>query len=192
MFKKMTLVLLALVVLTFASSARANFTGCRIHNFIGTFVRVQPNVDLFGDGTAIHTWIYQLQLHIDGTVTQFISATPEFMINAGTSSEYKGSWLCRSDGKLVVSMLEGGYNPVRSAQNPNAVVPDIQLASYVRATYLFSVDNDNTLTRIQVRTRTYGPNEDPTNPTGGSLGSLVTTPFTYTRFNASDADLLLP
>ena len=192
MFKKMSLVVLALVVLSLAGSARANFTGCRIHHFFGTFNRVLPNVDVFGDGSAVHTYVYQLQIHFDGSVTQQITSAPDFMINAGYENEFKGTWSCRADGKLVITAIAGGYNPVNSAENPNAVVPDIQLNGYTRATYLFSVDTDNTLTRIQVRARSYGPNDDPTDPNGGHLGPLVTRTAVYNRLVASDADLLLP
>ena len=192
MFKKMTLVVVALIVFAFASSARANFTGCKIHNFIGTFNRVVPNADVWGDGTAIHTYIYSLQLHIDGTATQMWSGTPDFLVNGGTTTDFRGSWLCRSDGKLVVTTLVGQYVPVTSSQNPNAVTPDVQLDGYLRNTMLFSVDSDNALTRVQLRNRVYGANEDPTNPTGGHLGNLFTNTVTYNRFVASDADLLLP
>jgi hypothetical protein len=191
MFRKMTLVVLALAVLSFVSSVQAG-TGCKKFNFIGTFTRLQPPSDVFGDGSANHTYIFQLQLHSDGTATQLWSGSPDFMINLGTTTNYRGSWQCRADGNLVVTVLEGLYTPVNSSRNPNAVVPDVQLVGYSRVTYLFSVDSDNTLTRLQARARTYGENEDPTNPTGGSLQPLSTTQVTYTRFVASDADLNLP
>jgi hypothetical protein len=63
---------------------------------------------------------------------------------------------------------------------------------HIRTTYLFSVDDANTMTQVQSRSRIYNSTEDPTNPTGGVLGSLNTNQRVYTRFTASDADLLLP
>jgi hypothetical protein len=193
MFKKMTLVLLALVVLTFASSAWAGGpTGCKKFNFVGSFVWTDLNEDVWGDQSVFHSYVFQLNVHADGTATQYWTGLPDFMMNGGTNSEWRGSWSCRADGKLVVTMIDGLYLPVNSAQNPNAVTPDIQLANHVRSTYLFSVDNDNTLTRVQARNRVYGPNDDPTDPAGGTLRPINTTTGTYKRLVASDADLLLP
>jgi hypothetical protein len=193
MFKKMTLVLLALVVLTFASSAWAGGpTGCKKFNFIGSFTRPDLNEDVWGDQSVFHSYVFQLDVHADGTATQYWTGFPDFMINGGTNSEWRGSWQCRADGKLVVTMIAGGYIPVNSVQNPNAVAPDIQLTIHLRTTYLFSVDSDNSLTKVQSRNRVYGPNDDPTDPAGGTLKPINATPFTYTRLVASDADLLLP
>lgn len=191
MFKKMSLVLLVAALLSMASSAKAG-TGCKKYNFIGTFNRVTPNLDVFGDGTAIHTWITQVQIHLDGTVSYFSSGAPEYMMNFGTVADYSGSWTCRTDGKLVLTGIEANYGPVDSTINPHAVIPDLQLTGYARTTYLLSVDSDDQLTKLQARSRYYGANEDPTNPTGGELSEFFNSHYTLTRLTASDADLDLP
>ena len=69
---------------------------------------------------------------------------------------------------------------------------DVSLEQHLKTTYLFLVDGPNTITQTQSRGRTYGPAEDPTDPAGGVLGTLRTTPRVYTRYAASDVDLLLP
>ena len=191
MFKKMIFVLLALVIFSFASSAEAA-TGCKKFNFTGSFTRPQLNFDVFGDGSVTHSFVYQLNLHTDGTATQYWTGADDFMMNAGTGSPWTGSWKCRDDGKLVVTLITANYIPVSAGSNPNLTVADVSLLSHVRTTYLFSVDSENTLTRVQVRSRTYGPNADPTDPAGGTLGALNTQTFTYTRLVATDADLLAP
>lgn len=191
MFKKMILVLFALTTLAFVSSAEAA-TGCKKFNFLGSFTRTQLDQNVFGDNSVRHSWIFQFNLHSDGSATQNWTGTSDFMINTGTTSPWIGSWKCRDDGKLVVTVINAIYTPVAAASNPNLVVQDLSLANYIRTTYLFSVDNENTLTRIQARARTYGPNDDPTDATGGTLGPLSTTTVSYTRFVASDADLNEP
>jgi len=167
-------------------------TGCKKFNFVGSFTRPQLNVDVFGDNSVRHSWVYQLTLHSDGTATQYWTGALDFPLNTGTAAPWTGSWLCRDDGKLVVTVITANYTPVAAGSNPNVSVQDVSLISHIRTTYLFSVDSANTLTRVQVRTRTYGPNDDPTDPAGGTLNPVVLTTVTYTRLVASDADLLLP
>lgn len=121
---------------------------------------------------------------------QYWTGLPDYAMNLGTGSELTGSWTCRADGKLVIQYISATYVPTSiSANTPN---PDVELFRHTRVTALFDVPDDNTLVRIQARARTYAPDADPTNPTGGTLGNLSTTPITYNRFVASDADLLLP
>ena len=190
MFKKMIFVLFVLAMLSFASSANAA-VGCKKFNFLGSFTRTQASVDVIGDNT-FHTWIFQLNLHSDSSATQFWSGGPDIMMNGGLGGPWTGSWNCRADGKLVVTMIEPNYSPIAAGSHVGITVPDILLNGYARTTYLYSVDSDNTLTRIQARSRSYGPNDDPANPAGGTLGDLSTLTFTFTRLSASDADLLLP
>ena len=62
--------------------------------------------------------------------------------------------------------------------------------TFLREICLFSLDDVNTLTKIQSRTRQYNPNEDPTDATAGTLNNPNLTPVTYTRLVATDADLV--
>jgi hypothetical protein len=136
-------------------------------------------------------------LHADGIATQEFTGSPDVMLSGGEGTPFVGSWTCRKDGKLVVTMLTALYGTTTDAINHPTTVPDpppvdLFLAANSRVTYLFTVTDDNTLTRIQSRRRGYPPAADPTDPTGGTLGPLNTTEVVYNRVVASDADLLLP
>jgi hypothetical protein len=91
---------------------------------------------------------------------------------------------------LVVTLLRSFYNPV--GPTVNTASADIELGGYNRFTYLFSVEDKDTLKRLARRIRSYTANEDPTNPIGGSLGPVNTDELIFKRLKASDADLLAP
>jgi hypothetical protein len=166
-------------------------TGCNKFNFTGTFL--SPNEqDVFGDGN-IHKFVLQLTLNSDGTANQFWTGLPDYIINAGTGSPQIGSWTCRTDGKLVIVWIQGTYVPVYPSDDPlNITSQDVKLWRHNRTTYLFTVDDDNTVTRVQSRNRSYLPTEDPSNAAGGTLGTISNATVTYKRLAASDADLLAP
>jgi len=95
---------------------------------------------------------------------------------------------------LVVNLITTVYLPTKDAALhgfPN-VPTDLLLFLNLRTTYLFSVTDDNTVTRIQARNRRYAAVDDPTNPQGGTLGALDSSSVIYQRLVASDADLLAP
>jgi hypothetical protein len=174
--------------------------GCKTGLFIGSYTNntLANFTDVWGDGSNVVNWtIFQLNLHIDGTVTQFFTGAPDIMLSAGTETPRVGSWKCRSDGKLVVTLIWATYNPTTDAANhplsvPNPPLVDLLLAGHTRVTYLFSVTDANTLTRTQARFRQYGPTEDPTNPNGGALQPAQPNTAVFKRVVASDADLLAP
>lgn len=192
MLKKMALALAALTIFMVVPTLAGPATGCNKIKFFGSYTRPSLNVNVLGDGTVIHSYVFQLNLHSDGIATQNWTGFPDYIINGGTGTPWTGSWTCRADGKLVVTLITGSYFPVAANTYPNAPLDDIELVSHSRTTYLFSVDDANTLTRIQARARTYGPNDDPTNAAGGQLGTLNTDNYTYTRLVATDADLVAP
>jgi len=167
-------------------------SGCRNGHFVGSYT-TSPNVptDVFGDGSVFNTYIFQLHLNGDGTATQYWTGFPDYLLSLGTGSQWMGSWKCRNDGKLVIVLLRATYLPV-GPNPPNVPTRDVALAFHTRTTYLFSVDDDNTVTRIQARSRFYTPDEDPSNATGGTLGTISNATVQYTRFVASDADLTAP
>jgi hypothetical protein len=191
MFSKVMLIIAAIAIFTVVP-VLAGSTGCNKIKFFGSYTRPVLNQDIFGDGTAIHSTLFQLNLNSDGTAIQYWTGLPDYAINAGTGSQWIGSWVCRSDGKLVVTLVSATYVPVPAGAHPQVTSQDVELLQHSRTTYLYSVDDENTLTRIQARTRSYTPAEDPTNPSGGTLGPLNTATVTYTRLVASDADLLAP
>jgi hypothetical protein len=172
--------------------------GCKTGKFIGSYTHVDDFSDIWGDGSNVeHQIIQQLNLHSDGTVTQENAGGPDIMLSAGLSTTLIGSWTCRRDGMLVVTVIFAVYGPTTDAINHPSSVPfpppvDLFLLQHTRATYLFSVTDANTLTRIQARNRRYNAAQDPTDPTGGVLRPLNTNVVVYRRVVASDADLLAP
>jgi hypothetical protein len=182
------LLLLSAIITVFATTASVAQVGCRSWKFVGSYVRVDPPNDVYGDGTVIHQFIFNMTLNTDGTASQSWSGALDYPMNSGTVSQSIGSWTCRADGKLIVTFLSSTY----LATTARVSTPDIKLESSSRTTYLISVTDENTLTRISARVRTYAAADNPTNPNGGTLGALSTREIIYKRFIASDADLLLP
>jgi hypothetical protein len=185
------------MVVTARSNAQA-VGGCKTGKFVGSYTHTDTFGDIWGDQSNIaHAFILQLNLHSDGTATQEFTGAPDLMLSAGSGTPFVGSWACRSDGKLVVTLLNSVYLPTTDAINHPLTVPnpppvDLFLFLTVRTTYLLNVTDGNTLTRIQARARRYAPAEDPSDPAGGTLGALSTNESVYKRLVASDADLLAP
>jgi hypothetical protein len=194
MINRLFLICTAIVVFAVVPSLAGPSKGCNKINFYGSYTAPDLNRDVFGDGTSVHSLAFQLTINSDGTASQFWTGLPDYLLNAGTGSAQIGSWTCRSDGKLVVVLIQAtfipAYTPAEGGTNPNVVRPDVELYKHFRTTYLFSVDDVNTLTKIQSRTRSYIPNEDPTNPAMGALNPPNLTPVTYNRLIATDADLV--
>ena len=191
-------VLLSVFMVTPAFPQETENAGCKNQKFIGSYTHVDAIPDVWGDGTNVeHQILQQLNLHSDGSVTNDNAGGPDLMLSFGLSTTQIGSWKCRKDGMLVVTVIAAIYEPTTDAINHPSTVPapppvDLSLLQHTRATYLFSVTDANTLTRIQARNRAYDPTQDPSDPTGGVLRLLNTNVVVYTRVVASDADLLAP
>jgi hypothetical protein len=172
--------------------------GCKTGKFIGSYTHASDFPDIWGDGSNVeHQLIAQLNLHSDGTVTQENAGGPDLMLSFGLSTTGVGSWTCRRDGMLVVTVIFAVYGPTTDAINHPSSVPnpppvDLSLFQHTRVTSLYSVTDANTLTRVQSRNRRYDPKQDPTDPNGGVLRPLNTNVVVYRRVVASDADLLAP
>jgi hypothetical protein len=187
---------LALWVFTVLPAFPQGIATCKTGQFVGSYTHLDTFPDLWGDGTfVLNQTIRQLTLQSDGTVTEQSTAALDIMLSGGTISSRVGSWTCRNDGQLVVTVIWAVYLPTGDAAS-HSVVPtppvDILLAQHTRATYLFSVTDANTLTRTQARNRVYDATQDPTDPAGGVLRPLNTNVVVYKRLVASDADLLAP
>ena len=150
MFKRMMYAFLGLAIFAAIPAFAAN--DCKKGTFVGSYTRADLGRDVFGDGTVIHNLVFQLNLHSDGTATEIWTGSPDYILGAGTGSESRGSWACRSDGKLVVTFILAGYG---STQTPDpftrVTITDVALAFTSRVTYLFTINSDGTLTRIQSR-----------------------------------------
>jgi hypothetical protein len=172
--------------------------GCKTGKFVGSYTSARLFTDIWGDGTGVdHAYAFQLNLASDGTAYQSWTGLPDIMLSSGTGSPWVGSWTCRSDGKLVVTLLNASYLPTTDASNHPSTVQypppvDLFLLRHTRTTYLFSVTDGNTLTRLQARARVYDSTQDPSDPNGGTLRPLQTAIVNYSRLLASDADLLAP
>ena len=186
MFSKIALTSLALFV--FVATPVFAADECKKGNFVGSYTLPRLNVTIsVGGDTFIHSFVSQLTLHSDGTATLFFTGVPDFTMTGGTGSINIGSWGCRADDKVVVNLIHAFYQP--------AIVDgerDIVLSRHFRDTYLFTITDDNTLTRTEFRRRAYTAAEDPTDPTAGTLQPLNTTQFVFKRLIVSDADLLAP
>jgi hypothetical protein len=198
MLKNVVVALAALSALTAIPALAQGNAGCKNGKFVGSYTRAAAFPDLWGDGTNVaHTFVYQLNLHSDGTAFQYFSGNPDVMLSSGTGTLQVGSWGCRRDGQLVVTFISAIYGTTTDAKNHPATVPDpppvdLLLAVHVRDTYLLSVTDADTLTRIQARRRVYNADQDPSNPTGGRLLPVNNNVLEYKRLAASDADLLAP
>ena len=172
--------------------------GCKTGKFIGSYTHLDKFPDLWGDGSLVENQlIRQLDLHSDGTVREEFTGNPDTMLSFGLATPSVGTWTCRKDGMLVVTQIFALYVPSTDAINHPSTVPapppvDLFLLHHDRVTYLFSVTDANTLTRIQSRHRRYEVAQDPSDPNGGTLQPLKTDVVVYTRLAASDADLLAP
>jgi len=187
MLKNTILALTALIVLGVGTAMAGD---CNNERFYGTYTRVDAPTDVMGDGTIIHQYVWTLVLNSDGSAIQTWTGAPDYMINFGTGATNVGSWKCRADGKLVVTLLSANYAPV----GPDGYIPsaDISLSNSYRYTFLFKVNNPNQITRIQSRTRVYSPSENAADPASGTLGALSTTQVIYSRLTANDSDLTAP
>jgi len=163
MFNKLVLLLAVVAIFTVAPAFAAP-TGCNKIKFQGTYTRAAVNQDVLGDHTVFHSWIFQLEIRGDGTAALNSSAYYDFMINTGTNSPSIGNWTCRADGKLVVTMLAALVFPIGPNTNEQLPSADISVEQHIRTTYLFSVDDVNTLTQVQARSRIYNATEEPTSP----------------------------
>ena len=179
--------LVLLCVIAAGSASAANL--CKKGSFTGTYTRLYEN-DVFNDGTHVRKYAVELVFTNSGSVILHSASALDLAINVGASGLTVGSWKCRDDGKLVVTSLVAGYYPLSiTANTPH---PDMSLEMQIRATSLFEIVDNNTLRRIQQRARIYRIDEDPTDPSAGSLSPLSTIPLEYKRLEASDADLLVP
>lgn len=188
MLRKTTM-LLPLLAIFMVAPAFAD-KNCATGEFVGTYTRLTPASDILGDGN-LHAFVFQLTLHADGNVTQYWTGLPDYQTNIGTGSINIGAWKCRENGNLLVTLISATYDAM-PADPPNGLVADIRLASHSRSTLVFNLNDNNTITRTKGRTRFYAPAEDPTDPNGGTLGTLSTTQFVYKRLVPSAADLTAP
>ena len=190
MLNKTLLSIAALAIFTVIPTFGAPATGCNKIKFTGSYIRTVQTLPL-PDGSS-HSTLFQLNLNADGTAVQNWTGFLDFAINSGAGSPYIGSWTCRADGKLIVTLISASYGVVPAGSSPDVTAQDISLVFHTKTTYLYSVDDANTLTRVAARSRTYQNNEDATDPNSGHLGTLSTATVVFTRLVATDDDLLVP
>jgi hypothetical protein len=174
------------MVLTIAFAVPA-FAGekCKAKDVAGSYTRPVSTVGL----ESVRRFAEFLTLHEDGTVYRYFTLFPEMQQTLGTGTPAVGSWKCTSDKKVLVNIIDATFLPTNVDPYSLEPVEDIALLSHVRRSFLFTVVNDNELNLFQFRRRSYTVTEDPTDPLGGTLGSLGTANVTYTRIQASSDDL---
>ena len=185
---KKRLLFAAAIITVFSSLTAYSEVGCRSGRFIGSYAN-HYSADVWGDGTVIHQYIENLQLHGDGTARTDFDGGPDYMLTYGLDTTSIGSWTCRPDGKLVLTLVSARYGPT----DDHVSTTDLAQVMHIRRTTLITVVDDNTLSVTKLRARTYAAAEDPTDLNGGTLGQIHTyTDYTFARIIARDADLSLP
>src|SRR6266498_2652562 len=120
---KLKNVMLSLVALVFMVIPAFADAGCNNGKFVGSYTSPLTLNDIWGDSTGVnHTVLLQLNLQSDGTVFQYNTGFPDIMLNSGTGTPYVGSWTCRNDGKLVVTVITASFTPTTDTHgNPSLV-----------------------------------------------------------------------
>ncbi|MGH9820263.1 MAG: hypothetical protein ACRD43_08845 [Pyrinomonadaceae bacterium] len=188
MLKKIMMLAAALTVFTVIPAFADQ--NCSTGNFVGTYTRATGVTDPVGDG-VLHNAIFQITFHADGTATQYWTGLPDYMINTGSGSINIGAWKCKNNGNVIATFLSATYSPV-PANDVLGTVADISLTSHVSTTYVFTITDNNTLTRTKAASTSFAPELDPTDPANASLGSpsrLNDKPFVYKRLVASNYDI---
>src|SRR6516225_4724695 len=109
---------LALSVFTVLPAFPQGSAGCKTGKFTGAYTHLDTIPDVWGDGSNVENQtIRQLTLHSDGTATDDGTGGPDLMLSLGTISSRIGSWKCRSDGLLVVTLIWAVYLPTTDAVN---------------------------------------------------------------------------
>jgi len=68
-------------------------SGCKNGKFVGSYVTSTSSPDIWGDGSNIkHTFVYQLNLHTDGTVYENFTGLPDVMLSTETGTLSVGSF----------------------------------------------------------------------------------------------------
>ena len=191
MFKKIAITTMALTIFALTSVPASAQIACKKANVPGTYTLVET-IQMTAPPRApeFHKAVTQLTLHADGNVTSFWTGGPNNMINSGSVSDRVGAWVCRADGKLVVTTIWATYGaipPFWFADDQPAY--DITLASHYRTTQLFTINTADTMTLTHSRSRFYGTDQDPSDAAGGILLTLRTPNAPFKRVIASDADL---
>jgi len=192
MLKKSILFLVALSLFTaMPLLAKDKASKCKDKDVAGSYTRTLFGFGFEDDYGVFQERVYvrQLNLNEGGTVHQVESTGQDAGLNFATRTEWNGSWECRKDGTLLATVFGAVLNPVPADAIFPGSVPDLYLATNVKTTYLFRVDDDNTLTLIQAVARIYDMTEDPLDPLAGTLGVEDFDEYTYTRLVPSDADL---
>jgi len=105
--------------------------GCKTGKFIGSYTHLDTFPDVWGDGSNVENQtIRQLTLHSDGTAIEESTGAPDLMLSTGTISSSIGSWTCRDDGQLVVTLIFAVYLPTTDAVNHPSSVPNPPTGGY--------------------------------------------------------------
>lgn len=192
MFKR---TIFSVIVLSFflaspAYSAKTpGVTACKIDAVAGSYVRVSQSQSVGFDGTIIdRTYLFQLKLSSDGIAVQNFTGADDMFDIYGGESDGVGSWECRKDGKLLVTMFSGSYRPVVDGLDPftGESVQASELRFHYLVSYLLSVTSADTLKTVETGVKEFNMSEVPTDPNAGSLVTLHTLEREYNRVKPID------
>src|ERR1043166_1625856 len=112
---KNTILALAVLLVCMVTPALAQ-VGCKNGKFVGSYVRSTVNPDVWGEGSGVvPANVVQLNLNSDGTAYEQQTGFPDIMLSSGSGTPSVGSWQCRADGKLVVTVILSVYAPTNDA-----------------------------------------------------------------------------
>lgn len=192
MIKKVVITLISTSVFlcTPVFAAKKATDGCKAQDVVGSYVSSTTYLQELYNGTFRDvTYVFQLNLNAGGTVSLDWTGFNDYMISAGTGTPYQGSWTCRDDGNLLVSTIGATFFPTDLNIFDGTTVSDIELGGHNRHNRLFSVEDQDTITMRQSVRRFYFPDEDPTDPLGGTLRLEAFPDIEYTRLIPSDEGL---
>ncbi len=179
--KKRTIVWVSMLIFAVSTTAFASAPDgddgnvCQSKTWLGSYVvQVPINGKQF---------LEYFQFGESGTVRHSATFYPEQMISSGTSTPSVGTWKCRTDGTIALTLIFASFPPDGAG--------DLTLGYHVRASLILQITGKKVLTRTKLVARVYPDSFDPTNPNIGFIAFVTDDPEDYTKLEVSDADLAL-
>lgn len=160
---------------------------CSKNKVAGSYTRT-----LFVDGGASpKTYLDQINLGREGTVYWFSVSGTDRIINLGGITPFVGSWKCRRDGTVLMNIITATLAPF---VDPGSGINDIDVRDYLRFTIVFSIEDKDTLKRVQSvgRFMPASNDENPADPDVGTIFGVGTSPYFLKRFKPLESDLNIP
>lgn len=164
---------------------KADDSVCKVATVAGSYVRVkQANYS-----GVDRTFLLQLNLSSDGIALQNFTGGLDLIDYYGGESNDIGSWECREDGKLLVTMYRAEYPAISTDPFTAGPIQAAELRRHFLVSYLFIVTSADTLTTVEIGLKEFDMSEDPTDPAAGILRNPDLNEYEYNRVKPTDAYL---